>query len=168
MLEGVQHQPAKMVAVHDGRNQMPLLHETIHTAGTNALRPLPRVGTEKWRVPHDADKEGTEAQSTARGSGDAMKEIKYVPGTFVDSDGREKYEPPKGHPFPILCGEWPNAHAHAIQRMCVICADPIGVSPKGIAYHEVNPELRPLLCKDCFAVMTVLLQEGAVKHGNTN
>lgn len=83
------------------------------------------------------------------------------PGTFIDEDGKQLDAPTTPDAaFPILCGPWPNQHEHCIQRMCSCCGDPVGLSPRGLAYHEALPELRPLLCKLCFALLMALAQEG--------
>ncbi len=79
-------------------------------------------------------------------------------GKFQDTEGNVlKTEPGPDAAFPIRCGPWPNPHEHAIQRMCSICGDNVGLSPKGLAYHEARPELRPLCCGFCFALLTHML-----------
>jgi hypothetical protein len=78
--------------------------------------------------------------------------MKY--GTFVHvPSGKEMALSEPGAAFPILCGRWPNEHEEAIQRMCSCCTEPIGVSPQGIEFHDAAPEIRPLLCKGCFALL---------------
>lgn len=81
-------------------------------------------------------------------------------GTFVQvPSGKQMETPEPDTPFPILCGRWPNEHEEAIQRMCSSCADPVGISPRGLAYHDAKPEIRPLLCKPCFALLASLISK---------
>jgi hypothetical protein len=78
-------------------------------------------------------------------------------GTFVNVPSGEQTEPPAPDAaFPILCGGWPNEHEEAIQRMCSCCTTAVGVSPRGIAYHDAKPEIRPLMCKCCFALLAAI------------
>ena len=79
-------------------------------------------------------------------------------GKFQDAQGNILSEPGLHEPFPIRCGPWPNPHKHALQRMCSICGDPVGLSPKGWAYHEAQPTLRPLCCNNCFNLLVEALQ----------
>lgn len=80
-------------------------------------------------------------------------------GKFQDEKGNVvDNEPGPDDAFPIRCGPWPNPHDHAIQRMCSICGDPVGLSPKGLAYHEALPKVRPLCCEFCFAMLVTMLQ----------
>ncbi len=84
--------------------------------------------------------------------------MKY--GTFVHApSGKEMHQPAPDAAFPILCGSWPNEHEEAIQRMCSCCTDPVGVSPKGIEFHDASPEIRPLLCKGCFALLLMYMSK---------
>lgn len=79
-------------------------------------------------------------------------------GKFQDTSGDIiDMEPGPDDAFPIRCGPWPNPHEHALFRMCSICGDPVGLSPKGLAYHEAQPQLRPLCCQTCFAMLAALL-----------
>jgi hypothetical protein len=87
-------------------------------------------------------------------------------GHFIDEHGDvTDKEPAPDHAFPIKCGPWPNENPGAIQRMCHCCGDLIGVSPKGLAYHDALPGLRPLLCGFCFEAIVVLLR---ASHGGVN
>lgn len=80
-------------------------------------------------------------------------------GHFVDAAGNEAdHTVADLEAFPILCGAWPNPHTHAIQQRCGVCQIFVGISPKGLQYHAVNPELRPLLCGICFPVFMDLLE----------
>jgi hypothetical protein len=80
-------------------------------------------------------------------------------GRFMDEYGNtiEDRQSPDDA-FPILCGPWPNEHEHSIMRLCEFCTVSIGVSPRGVAYHDVNPEMRPLLCRVCFAALVTILK----------
>jgi hypothetical protein len=78
-------------------------------------------------------------------------------GTFINVPSGEEMEmPAPDAAFPILCGHWPNEHKEAIQRVCSCCTTAVGISPRGLAYHDAKPEARPLLCKPCFALLAAL------------
>lgn len=80
-------------------------------------------------------------------------------GRFMDENGNtiEDCQSPDDA-FPILCGPWPNEHAHSIRRLCEFCEIPVGVSPRGVGYHEINPDVRPLLCRRCFVALVAVLK----------
>ena len=77
----------------------------------------------------------------------------------MDENGNTTEEPQSSDDaFPILCGPWPNEHDHSILRLCEFCSIPVGVSPRGVAYHDINPAVRPLLCRVCFCALVAVLK----------
>jgi len=82
-------------------------------------------------------------------------------GKFLSADGEEvlETEPAPDDAFPIRCGPWPNAHNHALQRICCACGEFVGISPKGWAYHQQLPSLRPLFCAGCFDLFVAMAKE---------
>lgn len=80
-------------------------------------------------------------------------------GRFVDQHGNtiEDSTSPD-EPFPILCGPWPHKKEGSIMELCEFCEIPVSVSPRGVAYHEINPEARPLLCRRCFTMLVMVLK----------
>ena len=86
--------------------------------------------------------------------------MRFHYGKFQNEDGRIiNSEPGPGDPFPIRCGAWPNPHPGAMQRIRCACGEWVGVSPKGWAYHEAQPELRPLFCSGCFEFLTEMMRK---------
>jgi hypothetical protein len=81
-------------------------------------------------------------------------------GKFQDEKGNViDEEPGPDESFPIKCGSWPNEHPDCLKRICNACGEWVGISPKGWAYHEVNPNVRPLFCEGCFDLLVIMLQE---------
>jgi hypothetical protein len=83
-------------------------------------------------------------------------------GKFIDEDNNalQIAEPAPDEAFAILCGPWPNPNEGAIHRLCANCNEAIGVSPKGIAYHDALPDFRPLLCQACFTLLIAIRKLG--------
>ena len=91
---------------------------------------------------------------------DILACMKMPLGKFVNSDCEAigKQEPGADEAFPILCGPWPNPNAGAVRRLCSVCGKSVGLSPRGLAYHDALPDLRPMLCEGCYFAMVAVAQ----------
>jgi hypothetical protein len=71
--------------------------------------------------------------------------------TFADIEGNPATAPviEDKTDFAIIAGPWPNANFGAIKVQCKMCGRPAGISPKGFALHQENPE-RTIVCSACF------------------
>ena len=88
---------------------------------------------------------------------------------FIDREGNPCAEPAPHTAFLIVGGPWPQPGKHAFAEACSICGALVAIRRKSYDWHHQAPQLRPILCTDCYLNLQRLmdlLQEASSERPN--